>query len=164
MRVLGIDPGTQVAGYGILDITDGDGQVSLVAIGAFRLPRKEPLTARLLALRDNLESLLDEVRPDEVAVEAPFVATNVRAAFAIGEARGVALLSAAARHLPVHQYPPATVKQTVAGHGGATKADIARMVALHVALPEQSLPADATDAMAVALCHAFHVRSTARGL
>lgn len=162
MRVLGIDPGTQVAGYGAVDVNQTDGALSVAALGIFKMPRRAPLEERLLSLRDQIEALLEELHPDEVAIEQPFVARNVRSAFAIGEARGVALLSAAARKLPVHQYPPTTVRVTVAGHGGASKNDVARMLALHFPLPDNDLPADATDALAVALCHVFQRRTEAR--
>lgn len=163
MRILGIDPGTHVAGYGAVDLNESNGTMVVATIGVFKMPRRDSLTQRLLSLRDQLDALLERLRPDEVAVEEPFVARNVRSAFAIGEARGVALLSAAARHIPVHQYPPATVKSTVAGHGGATKAELARMLRLHIALPETDLPTDATDALAVALCHVFQRRSVRDG-
>ncbi|MDA1095957.1 MAG: crossover junction endodeoxyribonuclease RuvC, partial [Chloroflexi bacterium] len=135
------------------------GKVTLTAMGVMRAPRNAPLTIRLLHIRDQLAELLDQIAPDEVAVEEPYFARNVRSAFSLGEARAIALLTAADRGLPIFEYPPTAVRQTVAGHGGATKMDVAAMVALHVALPiGTTLPHDATDATAVALCHVYRRR------
>jgi crossover junction endodeoxyribonuclease RuvC len=127
-------------------------------------PRAEALPDRLVRLQGLLNDLIDHLAPDEVAIEQPFVARNVRSAFVVGEVRGVALLAAAGRGLPVHQYSPARVKMTVAGHGGAGKTEVARSLALHLSLPPGAVPLDATDALAVALCHALHQRAAAAGL
>ena len=163
-RVVGIDPGTRVAGFGAITLDEAIGQVSLIRMGVLKAPARSTLAQRLYTISRLMEHLFDEIEPTEVAVEQPFVARNVRAAFAIGEARGVALIAAAARDLPVHEYPPAAVRETVAGHGGASKTDVAGMVAAHLRLGSEEVAGlDATDATAVALCHVFRSRASLLG-
>ena len=158
-RVLGIDPGTLIAGYGALDVRDDGSPHEFVECGVIRLKRTDPLELRLLRLRESLLEIVERVRPDAVAVESPFVGRNVKAAFSIGEARGVALVVAAERSIPVRQYAPAAIKSSVAGHGRATKQDVERLLRLQVAMPEGNVPTDATDALAVAMCDAIHSSS-----
>ena len=158
-RVLGIDPGTHVAGYGALDTKDDGNAHSFVECGVVRLKRDDPLEIRLLRLRESLLEIVGRLNPDAIAIESPFVGRNVKAAFSVGEARGVALVIAAERGIPVRQYAPAQVKSTVAGHGRATKQDVDRLLRLQVTMPEGKVPADATDALAVAMCDAVHASS-----
>lgn len=158
-RVLGIDPGTHIAGYGVLDTRDDGSPHSFVECDVIRLNRDDPLEIRLLRLREGLMEVVDRLGPDAIAVESPFVGRNVQAAFSVGEARGVALVIAAERGIPVRQYAPAQVKSTVAGHGRATKQDVERLLRLQVMMPEDKVPADATDALAVAMCDAVHSSS-----
>lgn len=158
-RVLGIDPGTHVAGYGVLDTKDDGSPHSFVECGVVRLKRDDPLEIRLLRLRESLLEIVGRLSPDAIAIESPFVGRNVKAAFSVGEARGVALVIAAERGIPVRQYAPAQVKSTVAGHGRATKQDVDRLLRLQVAMPEGKVPADATDALAVAMCDAVQSSS-----
>ena len=158
-RVLGIDPGTHVAGYGVLDTKDDGSPHSFVECGVVRLKRDDPLELRLLRLREGLLEIVGRLSPDAIAIESPFVGRNVKAAFAVGEARGVALVIAAERGIPVRQYAPAQVKSTVAGHGRATKQDVDRLLRMQVTMPETNVPADATDALAVAMCDAVQSSS-----
>ncbi len=158
-RVLGIDPGTHIAGYGALDTKDDGSAHSFVECGVVRLKRDDPLEIRLLRLREELLEIVGRLNPDAIAIESPFVGRNVKAAFSVGEARGVALVIAAERGIPVRQYAPAQVKSTVAGHGRATKQDVDRLLRLQVTMPEGKVPADATDALAVAMCDAVHSSS-----
>lgn len=158
-RVLGIDPGTHVAGYGALDTKDDGSPHSFVECGVVRLKRNDPLEIRLLRLRESLHEIVGRLSPDAIAIESPFVGRNVKAAFSVGEARGVALVIAAERGIPVRQYAPAQVKSTVAGHGRATKQDVNRLLRLQVTMPEGKVPADATDALAVAMCDAVQSSS-----
>ncbi len=158
-RVLGIDPGTHVAGYGALDTRDDGTPHSFVECGVVRLKRDDPLEIRLLRLREELLEVVDRLSPDAIAIESPFVGRNVQAAFSVGEARGVALVIAAERGIPVRQYAPAEIKSTVAGHGRATKQDVERLLRLQVTMPDGKVPADATDALAVAMCDAVHSSS-----
>ena len=158
-RVLGIDPGTHIAGYGVLDTQDDGSAHSFVECGVVRLKRDDPLELRLLRLREGLLEIVGRLSPDAIAIESPFVGRNVKAAFAVGEARGVALVIAAERGIPVRQYAPAQVKSTVAGHGRATKQDVDRLLRMQVTMPETNVPADATDALAVAMCDAVQSSS-----
>ena len=158
-RVLGIDPGTHVAGYGALDVREDGGQHAFVECGVVRLKRDDPLELRLLELRTQLIGIVSRLSPDAIAIESPFVGRNVKAAFSVGEARGVALVIAAEHGIPVRQYAPAQVKSTVAGHGRATKQDVERLLRLQVTMPEGRVPADATDALAVAMCDAVQSSS-----
>ena len=158
-RVLGIDPGTHIAGYGALDVRDDGSPHSFVECGVVRLKRDDPLEIRLLQLREGLLEIVGRLNPDAIAIESPFVGRNVQAAFSVGEARGVALVIAAERGIPVRQYAPAEIKSTVAGHGRATKQDVERLLRLQVTMPEGKVPADATDALAVAMCDAVHSSS-----
>ena len=158
-RVLGIDPGTRVAGYGALDVRRDGRPHDFVECGVIRLKAADALELRLFDLRTQLIDLVQRLAPDAIAVERPFVGRNVQAAFSIGEARGVALVVAAEHGIPVQQYPPAQVKSTVAGHGGASKQDVERMLRLQIAMPASEVPADATDALAVAMCEAVRAAS-----
>ncbi|MCY4576766.1 MAG: crossover junction endodeoxyribonuclease RuvC [Chloroflexi bacterium] len=158
-RVLGIDPGTHVAGYGVLDTKDDGSAHAFVECGVVRLKRDDPLELRLLRLREGLLEIVGRLSPDAIAIESPFVGRNVKAAFSVGEARGVALVIAAERGIPVRQYAPAQVKSTVAGHGRASKQDVDRLLRMQVTMPENKVPADATDALAVAMCDAVQSSS-----
>lgn len=174
MRVLGIDPGTSVVGFGCIELAErrtarsvpfrilnavslgsGGGDARLVDAGVVRLGRRVPIETRLLRLGEALDRLLERLRPSSVAVEEAFYGKSVQAALRIGEARGVVLLCASRAGIRVAQYAPATVKLRVAGAGAASKAALARMVGASLGAGAGGLPADATDALAVALCHCF---------
>jgi crossover junction endodeoxyribonuclease RuvC len=152
--VLGVDPGTQVTGYGVVART-GDGAVSLVECGVVRTQPKAPLAERLRDIFEGVSEVMERNRPDAMAVEAAFYAKNVRTAIVLGHARGVILLAAALRGLSVAEYPPAEVKNAVVGAGAATKEQVAFMVQRLLRLREPPQPHDAADGVAVALCHAF---------
>ena len=148
MRVLGIDPGSTCTGYGILDDRGGDPQ--MVASGVIR-PPKGPLSNRLTRIFEGLEEIISTHRPDAVAVEEVFHARNPKSALVLGHARGVALLAAGRAGVSVHEYPARKVKQTVTGHGNADKRQVHSILEAQLGeLPEQL---DASDALAVALCH-----------
>ena len=159
MLVLGIDPGTATMGYGLVD--NQDEQTKAVCFGTFTTLPNTPLPQRLQQLYQELEALIEAYRPMEVAIEDLFVGTKVRTALAVGQARGVALLAAANHHLPVSEYAPSRVKQTVAGYGRGSKQQVQEMVRLQLGLPQIPQPDDAADALAVALCHIFESRSRA---
>ncbi len=152
MRILGIDPGTQVAGYGVIE-TDGH-DVRALDYGVVRCGRRD-LPARLKVIFDGLQTIIARFEPDVVAVEGAFFGKNVRSALKIGEGRGVALLAAASRGLEVAEYAPAEVKKAVVGSGRAHKSQVQQMVRLILALREPPAPEDAADALAIAICH-FH--------
>jgi len=151
MFVLGIDPGLSVTGYGIV-ARDG-GRLAAVAAGAIRTDREAPVERRLLELSDDLEALVAEYHPDEAAIEQVFVNRNLRTATQVGRASGVALLAAARAGLTVWEYTPSAVKMAVTGVGDAPKEQVQAMIATRLGLAAAPSPADAADALAVALCH-----------
>ncbi len=153
MIILGIDPGTLAMGYGVLDVDDIGDQPRMVQCGVLTAAGSHPLAERLHELYLGLTDVLLRFRPDEMAIEEPFVARNVRSALAIGRAQAIAMLSAAGHGIPVATYPPAKVKHGVANYGRGDKEQIQRMVCLQLGLAEKPGPSDATDALAVALCH-----------
>lgn len=150
MLVLGIDPGSRYTGYGLVE-KDGR-HLHFVAAGRINAASAGELPDRLPVIYDGMTELLDEFDPVEAAVESIFFAKNAMSSLKLGHARGVALLTLAHANLPLYEYPPATVKQTVAGHGRASKDDIQRMVKMTLRL-EGDLAEDAADALAVAICH-----------
>jgi crossover junction endodeoxyribonuclease RuvC len=156
--VLGIDPGLRVTGYGLLSHCAGE-EPCVVEYGALDTNSRLSLPERFRSLYDALAALMARCHPSEVAVEEPFVAANVRSAMAIGEARALALLAAAQAGVPVCQYSPAEVKQSVTGYGRGSKGQVQEMVRLQLRLAEAPEPQDAADALAVALCHIARCRA-----
>lgn len=149
-RVLGLDPGSVRTGWGVIE--GGQQRVRGVAAGVIRVPEKAPIAERLSRIYDGVRGVLDEYKPDAVAVEDIFFARYPQAALMLGHARGVALLAVAQAGLSVNAYPPAVVKRAVVGSGRADKPQVAMLVGALLQLKE--LPAeDATDALAVALTH-----------
>lgn len=159
MRVLGIDPGIAITGYGLVE--DRAGDLEALAYGDIRTPAEEPLPQRLRRLYEAMRVLLQRYQPDVAAVERVFFGRNVTTAFAVGQARGVALLALAQAEIPVYEYTPADVKQALVGYGSAPKAQIQAMVRLLLRLPEIPRPDDVADALAVAICHLNHARLSA---
>lgn len=151
MRILGIDPGTLAMGYGVLEDT-GD-QPRMIECGVLTTRSAMPVAERLHELYLGLTDILIRFRPEEMAVEEPFVARNVRSALAIGRAQAIAMLAAASHSVPVATYPPAKVKQGVTNYGRGDKEQVQRMVCIQLGLTESPGTSDATDALAVALCH-----------
>jgi crossover junction endodeoxyribonuclease RuvC len=151
VRVLGIDPGSRVTGWGVVERSGR--ALRYVASGTISTARCRSFPARLRAIHDGVRGLLREWRPDAVGLEQAFVARNVQAALRLGEARGAVLVSVATEDVEVHEYAPATVKLAVAGSGSADKAQVARGVGQLLGI-EKARGGDATDALAVAVCHA----------
>ena len=152
MRILGVDPGSAVCGYGIVEGRPGAG--SFVAAGTIRSASLEAGPKRLRRIHENLLSLIDEYVPEALSLERHFVAINIQSAFRLGEARAMAMLAAAERELPIFEYPPNEVKLCVAGHGHADKAQVKYMVRKMLRLDSAiELADDASDALAIALCH-----------
>ncbi|HOT98703.1 MAG TPA: crossover junction endodeoxyribonuclease RuvC [bacterium] len=158
MVVMGIDPGSQVTGYGIVSITAGDGPRYL-ACGTIRPGRADGFFARLKEIYDGVARLIAEHRPDVAACEDIFYARNARSSLMLGQARAAAVLAALNAGLPVSAYAPSEVKMAVTGRGGAGKEQVCCMVTrlLGVDLQDQAL--DASDALAIALCHALRWQS-----
>lgn len=160
-RVLGVDPATAGAtGYGVIDVAGSAHR--LVRFGALKLPARVPFDERLREIHGLIASLLEEFAPDAVAVESVFTALNMRTALKLAEMRGVVLLAAAQARIPAHSYSPREVKASVAGFGAASKQQIQKMVGMLLGLEECPEPADAADALAVALCHAQTCRAKER--
>ena len=152
MRVLGIDPGSNVTGYGV--VARDEGLVEPVSHGALRLTRSRALADRLAQLHAGLSEVIRRHAPDVAVVERAFVAANPRAALVLGHARGVVLAAAASAGLPVVEYSATEIKRAVTGSGRAQKRQVQTMVARLLAL--EGLPqSDAADALAAALCHAY---------
>jgi crossover junction endodeoxyribonuclease RuvC len=156
MVVFGIDPGSTVTGYGV--IATQRGRYELLAAGAIRTRAADPMEQRLLRIHDGILEALDRHAVDAVAIEAIFRHKSSESALRLGQARGVALLAAAKRGFSPVEYNAMTVKRTVGGYGKADKDQLARVVAMLLGARPDG-PADATDALAIAICHCNHVRS-----
>jgi crossover junction endodeoxyribonuclease RuvC len=153
LRVLGVDPAVAGAtGYGIVEFEGAEAH--LVRFGALKLPARATFAARLREIHGLIARLVEEFSPDAVAVESVFTALNARTALKLAEMRGVVLLAAAQAQVPAHSYSPREVKSCVAGYGGASKLQMQQMVSSLLRMTHYPEPADAADALAVALCHA----------
>ena len=163
MRVFGIDCGSECTGYGVVDVVEGKYAPRLVpvAFGGIVLPKNDKLPLRLLRVYSDLVELLELHRPDAVAVEEVFYSVNAKSALKLGHVRGVALLAAATVGLPVAEYAPLTIKSAVVGYGLAKKEQVQYMVARLLELQVIPEPADAADALAIAICH-IHTSQTLR--
>lgn len=153
MRTLGIDPGTAIMGWGVVD--ERAGQLSLVDVGVITTPAGLPQPERLRLIYDGLRGLIERHRPDTAAIEELFFGKNVNTALTVGQARGVALLALVQAGLPIAEYKPTVVKQAVAGYGGADKKQMQEMVRVTLSLRAAPRPDDAADALAIAICHAY---------
>jgi crossover junction endodeoxyribonuclease RuvC len=151
MRVIGIDPGTLKTGYGIL--YENQGRLTVVAYGTIKLSSKIAIEQRLFSLYSELNEIFDLYKPDEVAIEEPFVAGNVKSAFAIGRAQAMAILVAVTRKLPIFRYLPNQIKQQVTNYGMSTKEQVGEMVKVHLGILEEFDSRDSSDALATAICH-----------
>ena len=157
VRVLGVDPGTVVTGYGVVDGGDR-GSACLVECGVIRPPRGAALPNRLADVYDGVRDLIDRHHPAILALESVFLRSNVRSTLVLGQAHGVVLLAAAQADLPIVRYAPAMVKKTVVGTGRAAKGQVGYMVAQLLRLAAPPSPADAADGVAVALTHLLRRR------
>ncbi len=162
MRVLGIDPGSETTGWGVID---ADGRsYRLVECGVVNASPGAKLPARLLKIANALEEIIQRHSPDACAIEDGFLATNVKVTLKLGQVRGVAMLVAERASLEIHEYSPRLVKQTVVGHGNAEKFQVQQMVKTLLALATIPEPHDAADALAVAICHSNHAAFAKRVL
>jgi crossover junction endodeoxyribonuclease RuvC len=154
MRILGIDPGSETTGWGVIE---GDGRrYALVECGTVRAAVGQKFPARLLRIANALEEIIQRHHPDACAIEDGFLATNVKVTLKLGQVRGVAMLVAERAALEIHEYSPRLVKQTVVGHGNAEKFQVQQMVKTLLSLRSVPEPHDAADALAVAICHFHH--------
>ena len=158
MRILGVDPGSITTGFGVVDYERG--RLSLVEQGSISSPRGAQLADRLCRIHEALLALIRRTSPETVAVEMPFAGQNAKSLIQLAHARGVVLLAARSAHLELYEYSPRTIKSAVVGYGGAEKQQVAKMVRVLVpACANLVLSADASDALAVAICHA-HTSAT----
>ena len=151
MKILGIDPGTRIMGYGIISTDVED--ISLVDFGTIIPKANDDDAQRLHHLYQGLIKIIGRYQPDAIAVEQPFISKNVRSAMAIGRAQAIALLAAANQHIPSFEYTPTQIKQRVTNYGAGSKEQIQEMVRMQLGLNEIPDPNDAADALAVAICH-----------
>ncbi|MEN2737485.1 crossover junction endodeoxyribonuclease RuvC [Microbacterium sp. X-17] len=162
MRVLGIDPGLTRCGVGVVDVRP-DRKAALVEVTVIRTPADMPLEQRLLAVGTGIDELLDAHRPDVVAIERVFAQHNLRTVMGVAQVSGVALHAAARRGLRVALHTPSEVKAAITGYGSADKKQVQAMVARILGLAEAPKPADAADALAIAICHAWRGSPAADG-
>jgi crossover junction endodeoxyribonuclease RuvC len=151
--ILGLDPGTLITGYGIIAVTGA--QLKLLQFGVLQLAKYASPELKLKKIFERVLGLLEEFHPDEVALEAPFFGKNVQSMLKLGRAQGVAIAAALSREISVTEYAPRKVKQAVTGNGNASKEQVAGMLKKIFAFREDPKFFDATDALAVALCHCF---------
>ena len=161
MRVLGVDPGSNATGFGVVEKVGN--RMALMADGTIRQARGQALSVRLKKIYDELTRIIEETRPEEVAVESIFFARNPQSALKLGHARGVALLAAANAGLPVFEYSPLEVKKAVVGYGRAGKDQVQMMVGT-LLNSRTRRSQDASDALAIAVCHLLSSRSPLAGL
>jgi crossover junction endodeoxyribonuclease RuvC len=152
MRVLGIDCGGEYTGFGVVE-QDGAGKLTCICMGAIHLKVREPLARRLLQVFNELTGTIATHKPDMVAIEDVFYAVNAKSALKLGHVRGVAMLAASSCGLDVAEYAPLAVKSAVVGYGRAEKSQVQEMVMRLLRLDKRPEPADAADALAIAICH-----------
>jgi crossover junction endodeoxyribonuclease RuvC len=158
MRVLGIDCGTEYTGYGVVELEDA-ADLSCLCCGAIKASPRDPMAFRLRKIFEGLSEIIQKYVPEHVAIEDVFYALNVKSALKLGQVRGVAMLAASSAGLPVAEYAPLSIKSAVVGYGKADKEQVQLMVTRLLRLPAPPEPADASDALAIAICH-LHTSAT----
>lgn len=151
--ILGIDPGTNVMGYGVLKAVGNKAQ--LMALGVIDLRKMHDPYIRLGKIFERITGIIDEYLPDEMAIEAPFFGKNIQSMLKLGRAQGVAIAAAIRREIPIHEYAPLKIKMAITGQGQASKEQVAGMLQRLLKMDEKEMPKfmDATDALGVAYCH-----------
>ncbi len=155
--ILGIDPGTQVMGYGIIQIKEKTPY--LLSLGVIKLNKYEEMADRLKIIFDRVVGIIDEYMPDELAIEAPFFGKNVQSMLKLGRAQGVAIAAALSRNVPMTEYSPKKIKQSLTGNGNASKEQVAAMLQHEFKFKQLPKYLDATDALAAAICHFYQRKS-----
>lgn len=158
MIILGIDPGTRVTGYGIIQMV-GSGRYNLIDYGCIRPPEKRIIHDRYLIIHEGAEELIQKYKPEALAIETQYVYKNPQSAIKLGMARGVVIVAARKSGIDVYEYSPSTAKRAVTGRGGASKEQVQAMLQHLLGLKEKPSPEDAADALALAICHAQKARS-----
>ncbi len=162
MRVLGIDPGSETTGWGVVEGDSNGQRYSLVEFGTVKLSSSATFSSRLLKISRALEEIIDRLHPDACAIEEAFYSVNPKVILKLGQVRGVALLAAEKAALEIGEYSPRLIKQTVAGYGNAEKQQVQQMVRVLLSLTAVPEPYDAADALAVAICHFHHASMNQR--
>lgn len=160
MIILGVDPGTNITGYGIIK-QSGNSYIR-ISNGLIKLPSNKPIPQRLEIIYDELGKVIKKNKPDEFAIETAFYGKNVQSAMKIGYARGVSILAAVHNNLPVSEYSPREIKKAVVGKGGASKEQVNYMIKTLLNLKSSKLKLDESDALATALCHAFRMKTPSK--
>lgn len=157
--ILGIDPGTQVMGYGVLRVLNN--KPSLIAMGVLQLSKYDDHYLKLRRIFERVIGLVDEYLPDELAIEAPFFGKNVQSMLKLGRAQGVAMAAALSRDIPIFEYAPLKIKMSITGNGKAAKEQVAYMCQNYLKIPDENMlpQLDATDGLAAALCHYFQTNN-----
>ncbi len=155
MRILGFDPGTRIAGYGVVDVKGN--HLTVAGYGIIDVRRESPFPKRLLGIYQGIEEIVGEFKPDTCAIEMAYVRKNIQSALRIGEGRGCAILAMAMQGLDVAQYAPSVVKKAVTGRGLASKHQVQGMIRTLLNIREENLSEDASDALAVAVCHCHRI-------
>ena len=153
MRIMGIDPGTGILGFGVIDVVKG--KSSLITAGVIKTPAHTPLDERLEEIYDGVMEIIAETGPSVMSIEKLFFARNVTTAISVAHARGVVMLAAQKSRLPIFEYTPLQIKQTLTGYGRAEKKQIQEMVRIHLGLKEPPRPDDCADALAAAITHSM---------
>lgn len=156
MRIIGIDPGTGILGFGVIDVAHG--KTTLVTAGVIRTPAHTPLPERLEEIYEGITDIITETKPTVMAIEKLFFSRNITTAISVAQARGVAMLTGRQAKLRIEEYTPNEIKQAVAGYGAAKKAQVQEMVRIQLGLSEVPKPDDCADALAAAIMCAFALR------
>jgi len=157
MKVIGIDPGTGILGFGVIDFTPGE-KPKMIDAGVIKTPANTPLDERLVEIYDSLTDIIKTTKPDVMSIEKLFFAQNITTAISVSHARGVAMLAGAKAGLPIFEYTPLQIKQTLTGYGRADKKQIQEMVRIHLGLKTVPKPDDCADALATAITHNLMTR------
>jgi len=160
--ILGIDPGTIVMGYGLVHIKNG--KLYLIALGVIKLDKYEEHADRLKKIFEKVIGLIEQYKPDELSIEAPFFGKNVQSMLKLGRAQGVAIAAALSKNIPMTEYSPKKIKLSITGNGNASKEQVAAMLENLLNFKNEDKYMDATDALAAAVCHFFQNKSTINGL
>ncbi len=158
IRILGIDPGTGICGFGVIEVKRGF-KVRMLDCGVISTPAHTPLPDRLLDIYNSLNEIIATNHPDQVSIEKLFFSKNITTGISVAEARGICLLVARQHGLPIYEYTPNEIKQTIAGYGGADKKQMQEMVRAHLDLEQAPQPDDAADALAAAITHSLMLKT-----
>ena len=160
--ILGIDPGTNVLGYGIIR-AEGRNKIDLIVLGVIELKKYNDHYLKLKAIYERIQQLVDQYNPDEVAIESPFFGKNVQSMLKLGRAQGVAMAAALSRSVPIFEYAPRKIKQSITGQGAASKEQVATMLGSILKIKDFSgAKLDATDALGAAVCHFFQATAISK--